>query len=370
MVSLEQSSSKRQPYMARIDFVYSSCSCISFWIKFRSPICKSCIIYFMHRSLVSCTHFTRRHLSQIRTRESENLLQRLAENKELDAEDAKNELRWMRQSLPDRDEEKLASLVERRANGEPLQYILGKSRHRRTPLTEGSTDFGPLTLKCRAPTLIPRPETAEVFGRLASLLSPPESRTPSRPLIVVDLCTGSAPIPLLLRHHLKDHIRVKGYDFSQPAIELARENIGPTGLDIEVNHADILDESFADTVNSDMDGRVDLIVSNPPYIPLAEYRELPSSVRDWEDPAALLGDLPGGENGLRFYERIAELLPTLMSSRKDLEINGWGGIPRVAVEIGSSQGMDVMSILRAGGMGHTEVWQDQYDKDRMVVGWD
>ena len=83
----------------------------------------------MHRSLVSSTHFTRRHISQIRIGERERLLQRLAENKELDAEDAKNELRWMRQSLPDRDEEKLAFLVERRAKGEPLQYILGKSHH-------------------------------------------------------------------------------------------------------------------------------------------------------------------------------------------------------------------------------------------------
>lgn len=129
VVSLEQSSSKRQPYTARIDFVYSSCSCISSWIKFRSSICKRCLICFMHRSLVSSTHFTRRHISQIRIGERERLLQRLAENKELDAEDAKNELRWMRQSLSDRDEEKLAFLVERRAKGEPLQYILGKSHH-------------------------------------------------------------------------------------------------------------------------------------------------------------------------------------------------------------------------------------------------
>ena len=216
--------------------------------------------------------------------------------------------------------------------------------------------------------MIPRPETAEIFGRLASLLSP-EGRTPSRPLSVVDLCTGSAPIPLLLRHHLGDRVRVKGYDFSQSAVELARENIGSTGLDVEVKLADILHKSFAETVISDMDGRVDLIVSNPPYIPIAEYRQLPSSVRNWEDPAALLGDLPGGESGLLFYERIAELLPTLLSPRKDLEIKGWGEIPRVAVEIGSLQGGVVSSVLRAGGMSHIEVWQDQYDKDRMVVGW-
>lgn len=125
-----------------------------------------------------------------------------------------------------------------------------------------------------------------------------------------------------------------------------------------------------DTVNSDLGGRVDLVVSNPPYIPLTEYRDLPASVRDWEDPAALLGDLPGGDSGLRFYERIAELLPSLLSTNKEVKNDGWEGIPRVAVEIGSSPGRDVSSILKAGGMRHSEVWQDQYGKDRMVLGWD
>ena len=81
----------------------------------------------MHRSLVSCTHYTRRHLFRSSTATStQKLLERLAANTELDADDAQNELRWMKQSLPDLDETKLAALVERRANGEPLQYILGE----------------------------------------------------------------------------------------------------------------------------------------------------------------------------------------------------------------------------------------------------
>jgi release factor glutamine methyltransferase len=325
----------------------------------------------MHRSLVSCTNFTQRQLSRASsTASSEGLLQRLRENRELDADDAQNELRWMKQSLSMYvDGKQLAPLVERRAKGEPLQYILGEDRLLDYRLMKGSTDFGPLTLKCRAPTLIPRPETADVFGRLATLLRTCR-KTDARPLSIIDLCTGSAPIPLLLRHELGDQARVKGYDFSQAAIQLARENIAFTGIDIQVEQADILHANFADTVKSHMDGRVDHIVSNPPYIPMAEYRELPASVREWEDPAALLGDLPGGESGLLFYERIAELLPTLLSSKDEMEAAGWTGIPRVAIEIGSSQGKDVMSMLRGGGMDLTEIWQDQFGKDRMVVGWD
>lgn len=325
----------------------------------------------MHRSLVSCTHFTRRHLSQASTAiGTEKLLQRLQDNHELDDEDAKNELRWMKQSLTgDPDGSKLASLVDRRAQGEPLQYIFGRSRILTRSLTTGSTDFGPLTLRCRAPTLIPRPETADTFERLATLLTTSHEGN-TRPLSVVDLCTGSAPIPLLLKHFMGERVRIKGYDFSRQAIQLARENISFTGLNVQVEEADILDQHFADTVKSDMDDRIDLVVSNPPYIPLAEYRDLPASVQDWEDPAALLGDTNGGESGLLFYERIAELLPTLLSSTQALEESGWRGIPRVAVEIGSSQGLDVMSVLKAGGMDRTEVWKDQYGKDRMVVAWD
>ena len=236
-------------------------------------------------------------------------------------------------------------------------------------LTAGSTDFGPLTLKCQAPTLIPRPETAHVFGRLADLLATCRTIDAS-PLSIVDLCTGSAPIPLLLRHYLGSQIRIKGYDYSQPATKLARENITSTNLEIQVEQADIFDTSFSGTVRSDMGGRVDMVVSNPPYIPLAEYRDLPASVRDWEDPAALLDCLDGGESGLRFYERISELLPTLLKSKEQVQEARWKDIPRVAVEIGSSQGMDVKSILREGGMRRTEVWQDQFDKPRMVLGWD
>lgn len=83
----------------------------------------------MHRSLVSCTQYTKHRLSYASIGLStEKLLQRLSLNRELDAEDAQNELRWMKQSLPDHDENKLALLVERRAKGEPLQYMLGVSQ--------------------------------------------------------------------------------------------------------------------------------------------------------------------------------------------------------------------------------------------------
>jgi len=82
----------------------------------------------MHRSL-PCTHqHARRQLSHARVAlPTDKLLDTLRRNPEIDAFDAENELRWIQQSLPVRNEKTLSFLVERRAKGEPLQYILGGS---------------------------------------------------------------------------------------------------------------------------------------------------------------------------------------------------------------------------------------------------
>jgi methylase of polypeptide subunit release factors len=68
---------------------------------------------------------TSRYLSTSHKSTAKSLVSRLQENKELDLEDARNELRWIRQSLPAGKEQELANLVDRRSRGEPLQYILG-----------------------------------------------------------------------------------------------------------------------------------------------------------------------------------------------------------------------------------------------------
>ncbi len=211
-------------------------------------------------------------------------------------------------------------------------------------LTPGDTDFGPLTVACRAPVLIPRPETAYIVEHLASLL-------PFRPLRVLDLCTGSGCIPLLLAH-LHPQLTAIGIDVSPHAISLAEENISALGLGKRVRavQADILDPSFPDFVQEEV-GKVDLITSNPPYIPQEEYDALPASVRQFEDRGALLA---GGEGGTAFYAHIAAIAPSLLRV---------GSGVRIAVEIGAGQGKAVAGLLP----GKTEVVQDQYGRDRMVT---
>lgn len=117
------------------------------------------------------------------------------------------------------------------------------------------------------------------------------------------------------------------------------------------------------------EGKVGLVVSNPPYIPLKEWEQLPKSVKDWESPAALLGDGKKDGEGLAFYERIAAMLPDLLLDEREMDKKGWKGIPRVAVEVGLSQARKVEEIFKSEQIKKTEIWQDQFGLDRMVVGW-
>lgn len=231
-------------------------------------------------------------------------------------EPATRELRWMQQAahearprrappLPD-----LPTMVARRVNGEPLQYILG------------TQPFGPLALLTRAPTLIPRPETEEWALRLADLLDParpghgqetgPPGATPKE-IHILDLCTGSGCIPLLLCHLWQARAtRATAVDVSTAAAQLARDNAEECQIQVHDPPApgirrpdvpgdestfmpvvgDILATSFLKTLLGLRKGTrpFDLITSNPPYIPAEEYACLPPSVKDWEDPRALLGD--------------------------------------------------------------------------------
>jgi release factor glutamine methyltransferase len=282
-----------------------------------------------------------------------------------------------------------------------LQYILG------------TQPFASLELRVRPPTLIPRPETEEWTSRLSHLLRPsPDTRIGTR---VLDLCTGTGCIPLLLAHSWPPGtVTAVGVDVSQEAVSLARENAKDYSLQasaeasqvtkprntVEFVHADIMSMSFAKQLKHNPLFRpgFDLITSNPPYIPLHEYDALDPSVKNFEDPRALLGDpfdlpthlrepsqtLPEDvvtqdHKGLTFYRALARLaaLPGVLRP----------GAPLV-MEVGAGQAADVEHILRqtlvnspspredGAGFGRripafakTERWLDAWNIQRVVVGW-
>ena len=164
----------------------------------------------------------------------------------------------------------------------------------------------------RPPVLIPRPETEDWTIRLAELLSPPPSST--RPLKVLDLCTGSGCIPLLLCHLWPPGTaHATGVDISPSAIQLASDNAALCNIPLRTDSgpnaqrpieqkqntfapvlADLASPTFAQDAR--LEPPYDLITSNPPYIPRDEYERLPASVKDFEDERALLGETPNFSN--------------------------------------------------------------------------
>jgi release factor glutamine methyltransferase len=114
-----------------------------------------------------------------------------------------------------------------------------------------------------------------------------------------------------------------------------------------------------------MGGPTHIITANPPYISPPEYATLPPSVSDHEDRRALIAD----EGGLHFYRVIAELVPRLLLLNPHLDA---ANMPRVALEVGHLQADKVRGLLEhksEGRIERTECWRDQWDRDRLVVGF-
>jgi release factor glutamine methyltransferase len=112
--------------------------------------------------------------------------------------------------------------------------------------------------------------------------------------VIVDLGTGSGCLALALKHAFPE-ARVFGTDTSEEALSLAKENSALTGLDVEFLHGDLFGP-----LPGGLAGRVDLVVSNPPYV--ADADDLPPAVRDHEPRAALFA----GPLGTEVLARIAE----------------------------------------------------------------
>jgi len=153
------------------------------------------------------------------------------------------------------------ALLARRAQGEPLQYVLGEWGFRR------------LTLRVDRRALIPRPETEVVVERCLALLEGADAPR------VLDVGTGSGAIALAIADE-HPGARVTGLDVSDDALALARENAELTGLPVELVRHDL----FAGLPGEGWD----LIVANPPYVRDEELASLGADVVDWEPGLALV----------------------------------------------------------------------------------
>ena len=168
------------------------------------------------------------------------------------------------------------------------------ARSRRVPLQHltGTAAFGPLTLSVGPGVFIPRPETeAMLEWAVAQTL-------PAKP-VVVDVCTGSGALALALARHWP-YARVIGLDDSDAALDYARKNAA--GTPVRFVCADVTDPG----VLTELDGQVDLVVSNPPYVP--DGAELEPEVTEHDPPHAVFG----GPDGMAVIPAVTRLAGRLL----------------------------------------------------------
>lgn len=220
-------------------------------------------------------------------------------------------------------------MVERRQRHEPLQYILGYE------------EFFGLRIQVTPDVLIPRPETEEVVEEALRRLE-----TVDRPR-VLDIGTGSGCIALALQHERPDAV-VHACDVSVDALAVARRNAEAHDADVRFFQADVLHDALTERV----DGPLDLVISNPPYIPDAEADALPTDVRDHEPGTALFT----GTDALRFYRVMARQAPVLLGG------DGW-----FVVETHAHYADGVRDVLRASGAAAADVRNDLAGRARMAI---
>jgi release factor glutamine methyltransferase len=210
--------------------------------------------------------------------------------------------------------------------GRPIQYITGKTWFMGEPYIVNDQ------------VLIPRPETEELVDWVIEYAA-----IKGKALRILDIGTGSGCIAIAIKKALPEAI-VSAIDISTGAIKIAATNAAALKADIEFTCLDILNTAF-------LPGQYDVIVSNPPYIPMQEMKNMELQVTDHEPNIALF--VPD-EDPLVFYKAIARL------AKLHLSANG-----QLFFEIHYDQG-DAMIALLDEMHFHAELRTDLFGKDRMV----
>ncbi len=222
------------------------------------------------------------------------------------------------------DEQKIEGAKAQLLEGKPLQYVLGKAH------------FYDLEFKLKGATLIPRPETEELVHWIIK-----ENKSGK----ILDIGTGSGAIAIALA---RAGFACEGIDISPEALIEAKENAKANNTEVNFMQVDVLG-SDTDTLISDS---YDVIVSNPPYIPMSEKASMHRNVVDFEPH---LGLFVPDDDPLLFYRRIAQL------SLRLLKNDGW-----LYFEIHENFATETMDLLRSLGYENLELRQDINSKNRMI----
>lgn len=224
------------------------------------------------------------------------------------------------EKMDENDADRLKKLAERRKEGEPVQYITGRA------------PFYGREFNVSKGVLIPRFDTENLAAKALEYLDEGSS--------VLEIGCGSGCVIITLA--LEKEIKASACDVSEKALNISRLNAAELKAKCEFIKSDLF---------GNIDGKYDMIISNPPYIKTDDIPKLEKQVSEYEPKEAL----DGGEDGLDFYRRIAAEAPA--------HLNGGG---RLLLEIGFDQAEDVCRLLADAGFEQIEVTKDLSGHDRVV----
>lgn len=240
----------------------------------------------------------------------------------------------------------LQNAMERLQNEEPIQYILGK------------TEFYGLPFNVTPDTLIPRPETEELVRWILEELSiereehQEESlKAKGESLSILDIGTGTGCIPITLAKYLPK-AQITAIDISSEAIAVATQNATLNQVSIDFVQTNILATENLDSVVKTSSKKIDVIVSNPPYVRDLEKAEIKNNVLQNEPHLALF---VSDDDPLIFYRKIALL------AKQHLTTNG-----QLFFEINQYLGKETIVLLKEIGFSYVELRKDIFGNDRMI----
>jgi len=218
------------------------------------------------------------------------------------------------------------SLLKRRIEGEPLEYI------------SKFIDFFRCTIEVTPEALIPRQETEILLHKACSVIKTLEKR----PLVAWDICTGTGCLGLGLKRFFPG-IDITLSDISKECLSLAHRNAQRNNLNIHLAEGNLL---------APFEGKkADIILCNPPYISNEEYETLEKSVRCFEPKLALVG----GPTGLEYYAYFAKHLPNYLND------GAW-----VFFEIGTRQGEAILELFDTPNYDRRTLSKDWAGHDRFL----
>ena len=222
--------------------------------------------------------------------------------------------------------EKYHKLIARRADGEPAAQLIGVK------------EFWGLTFQVNRDVLSPRPDSESLIELAMEMLAA------ARPRTILDIGTGTGCLMAALLHEFPE-AQGTALDISEAALEVARQNIFRLGFSVRC--------AFQQgDFRQNIIGPYDLVISNPPYIRLAERAALPVEVREFEPAGALFA----GEDGLDAYRAICAQLPNLLTP----------GTGTAILELGQGQGASVTGLLDSAFQGRPHKLTQRRDLSGIV----